>query len=368
MNSDEFAGLIARVSPRYTRKYGATIPRAHVAAVQAILDCRSGALGGSVHYCNSCGKQHRFEHSCHHRLCPRCGTRDRQAWIERLKAKLLPVPYSMITFTVPAELRPYIRKRQKLCYHLFYQSSAQALQECAAIDKYIGAELGMIGVLHTWGRQQQYHPHIHYIVPMGGLDAKGAWRRPKSATYFLPIKRLSIKTRIAFSKALEKEDPAYYATIPKSIWRKNWNTDIRLCGGGEKAIEYLGRYVNQSPLPPSRILWAKDGKVCFRYTDSKTHQPKILCLDELEWMRRMLQHVLPKGFARVRHFGWLSAAGKAKFARIVALLDWKSPMATETTRAPLCCGDCGGELRLAAAWRGPRGPRGPPGEVQLLLC
>lgn len=264
----------------------------------------------------------------------------------------------MITFTVPDALREVMRANQKLCFNLLFQCSSQALQEVAADPRHLGGSLGMIGVLHTWTRQLVYHPHIHYIVPQGGLAPNGAWVRGKDPDYFLPVRKLSVKMRILMQAAMKEADRALYDTIPNGVWYENWNVHISAAGRGEEAVDYLSRYVCQTALSKKRIL-ADDGThVTIEYTDSKTGERCPLKLTSNEFVRRFLQHVLPKRFKRVRYFGWLSPAGHKRLTRIQALLDWKPELdlkPTEPRPAPTCR-QCEGELILFGSWRYGRGP------------
>jgi hypothetical protein len=353
-----FREVFARHWRRYHAAHGARVPRTHLRAAQAILDCHTAALGGSLYACADCGQRHYAHHSCNHRNCPGCGAGDAIAWADRQQGKLLPeVPYSMVTFTVPEGLRRTFRSNQELCYRLLFKASAGALQEVAAMRKHLGAQLGMTGVLHTWTRQMEYHPHIHYIIAQGGLTPAGGWARSKTPKYFLPVKLLATKTRIALQAALGKEDPTLYATIPAAEWHKTWNVHISAAGNGTHAVGYLSRYVNQTALSRKRILSDDGGHVTISYTESGSGKKKPLRLPGGEFVRRFLQHVLPKGFKRVRHFGWSSPAAHKKLARIRALLDWHPPTLDATTEphAP-SCKRCEGQLTLVTTWKRGRAP------------
>jgi len=173
--------------PQYARQFGSAILPSHRRAVQAILQCRTAAMGGAVYRCANCRTDRFVYHSCNHRACPQCGQADAAEWTERQKLKLLPVPYYLITFTVPEALRAWVRSHQKRGYALLLGESAAALQEVASREKYLGAELGILSVLHTWGRQLQFHPHVHCVVPAAGLRSDGLrWCRPPSPDFFLP--------------------------------------------------------------------------------------------------------------------------------------------------------------------------------------
>lgn len=354
----DFQEVFARHWRPYAARHGARIPRVHREAARAILQCRTPALGGSLYLCEDCGKPHYTPHSCHHRSCPLCGYQDAIDWAEKQKAKLVPVPHSMVTFTVPEELREVMRSNQKLCFDLLFQCSSKALQELAADPHYLGGSLGMIGVLHTWTRQLIYHPHIHYIVPQGGLSPSGAWVRGKDPSYFLHVGKLSIKMRVLMQEAMKVADCKLYDSIPTAVWYLNWNVNISAAGQGEHAIEYLSRYVSQTALSKKRIL-ADDGRyVTIQYTDSKTGKRLPLKLTSNEFIRRFLQHVLPKKFKRIRYYGWLSPAAHRRLQRIRALLDWNPALdldPTEPRPAPVCH-ECEGNLIYTGGWRYGRAP------------
>jgi len=355
----DFREVFARHWLPYQERHGARIPLAHRKAAAAILSCRTPALGGSLYQCSGCGKPHYAYHSCNHRNCPLCGYQDALDWAEKQKQKLLPVPYSMVTFTVPQEMRAVMRSNQKLCFDLFFQATSRALQEVAADPKYMGGTLGMIGVLHTWTRQLSYHIHIHYIVPQGGLSPKGSWVRTKDPKGFLPLRRLSIKTRRFMQRSLKAVDRKLYDTISNAVWYKGWNVNRGVAGRGAHAISYLSRYVSQTALSKKRIL-ADNGKtVTIQYTESKTGKHKPLHLPSNEFVRRFLQHVLPKKFKRVRYYGWRSPAAHKQLARIQALLDWNPKLDRDPTepRPALMCRECEeGELVYVKGWHRGRAP------------
>jgi hypothetical protein len=310
-----------------------------------MLDCRTRALGGEVYRCQDCRRDHFVYHSCHHRACPQCGQAEAREWIEKQKLKLLPVPYYLITFTVPQGLRCWLRSHQKLGYALLLGQSAGALQEVARRQKYLGAEPGCLSVLHTWGRQLQYHPHVHCVVPAGGLRADGLrWMRARSADFFLPQRVLAARFRNRLKAALAQKLPHPFKQIPGALWRQEWVVDVRAVGNGQAAVKYLAAYVCRTALGNQRILSDEQGQITFNYKSSGDGQWRRLSLPAHEFIRRLLQHVLPKGFQRVRYYGWLSPAAKQKWQRILALLDWKAPTLMLPPQAPMLCLHCGRRL------------------------
>jgi hypothetical protein len=280
------------------------------------------------------------------------------------------VPYFLVTFTVPEELRSFIRSHQQVALDLLFAASSQALQDLAANPQRLGAQLGMLGVLHTWSRTLIYHPHIHYLVPGGGLSPDG--RRWVSAKkYLLSHKALGDRCRNLFKARLQQEQPELFPQVPAQVWRWHWNVGCQPAGSGENALRYLARYVFKSATANKSVLLRPDGKVRWDYRDSKTGQPATISLDPLVWMSRFLQHVLPSGFARVRTFGWLHPAAKVRANRVRALLGentvltpaeqsvWQPPLASPLEPAPAepppercgpLCPRCHKKLRRVGSW------------------
>lgn len=288
------------------------------------MQCRTAALGGEVYGCPNCQRQHYVYHSCNHRACPQCGSAKAGAWLEDQKCRLLPVPYYLITFTVPEGLRSWLRSHQKAGYCALLQQSAATLQDVAARPKYLGAQLGFLSVLHTWGRQLQYHPHVHCVVPGGGLRPDGLrWCQPKTPNFFLPQIVLAARFRNRLKSALAAQADAHQ--IPAALWRQNWVVDVQPAGSGLNALKYLAAYVYRTALGSQRILQDQDQQITFKYQDSEHHQWHTLSLPAQEFLRRFLQHVLPAGFQRIRHYGWLSPAAHTKRQRLRSLLDYQPP-------------------------------------------
>ena len=233
------------------------------------------------------------------------------------------------------------------------KESAGTLQDVAQRDNYLGAELGILSVLHTWGRQLQFHPHIHCVVPAGGLRPDGLrWCQPKAADFFLPQIVLAARFRNRLKQALQDEPEA--RQIAATVWKQKWVVDVQSVGCGDSALKYLSAYVYRTALGSQRILKEDHGQITFKYKSSEDQQWHTLTLPAMEFIRRFLQHVLPQGFRRVRYYGWLSAAADSKWERILALLDWKVPEPAAATGSQLLCSDCGQPLHwLATLSRAP---------------
>ena len=329
----ELAEVLARHWPDYQRQHrpDGGLP-SHRAAVRAILRCRTPQLGGQTWRCD-CGHTHYAYHSCRHRACPKCGNADAEDWTARQKTRLLPgVPYFLVTFTVPAELRALIRSHQKELYALLFRESAATMQEIAASPRHLGAELGMLGVLHTWSRQLVYHPHVHYVVAGAGLSADGLrWKRVASEKFFLPEKVLARRFRNRLRRALAPYCELY-RRIPPKLWRADWVVDSLAVGSGESALRYLSAYVYKTALSSARILADDERGVTFRFRRSDDGSWQTLSLEPLEFVRRFLQHVLPRGFVRVRSYGWLAAGGKGEVAEDRSIAGLETARATRVNR------------------------------------
>lgn len=290
-------------------------------ALLAITRCRTGALGGHLYRCGDCGRTHHGYHSCHHRACPRCGGADAAAWTQRQLDRLLPVPYFLVTFTAPEPIQAAARQRPHVVLDAWFRASAAALQAVAARPRLLGAQLGFTGVLHTWGRQLQWHPHIHYIVPGGGLRPDGQkWRRCRAPDYFLPQAALAAAWRHAMEGALRAAAPDLHATIPDACWRQAWIVDVQPAGTGAPVVKYLARYVQRSAISDQRIVRADEHEVVFTYRDSATGQPQVCQLTAEQFLRRYLQHVPVPGQHRVRYFGWMHPSANRRRAQVETLL------------------------------------------------
>lgn len=323
-------------------------------AVNAILSCRTLTRGGHLYRCSPCAKMEFAYHSCHHRACPNCGALQAADWLEQRKLRLLPVPYFLLTFTIPEELRALFKLEPKFCYDLLFTATSQSLRDVALSKS--GGEPAALGVLHTWSRQLVFHPHIHYIVPGGFLSQNRLrWIRLKDPQFLLPEKVLSRRARNLFRAALQAR-PELLAKVPAVVWKKEWIVNTQAVGSGEHALKYLARYVQRTALSSQHIFKEENGRVTFQYRQSDTGAWKLLTLETREFLRRFLQHVLPSGFHRVRYYGWWSPAAKTKWERILALLDWSAGTRPQK-RAPWVktCPGCGKAMQRIGLL-----PRGPP--------
>jgi hypothetical protein len=321
--------LLTQFGPQYLEQFGSAMPARQREVLQRILRCRTPALGGELFGCPECpGQFHYRYHSCNDRHCPLCGATDADHWLEQQRQRLLlPVPYFLVTFTLPDPLRSWIRSHPKVGYEILFDASAQALQDLAGNPKRLGAQLGMLGILHTWSRTLIFHPHVHYLVPGGGLSPDQRQWIPSSPKYLFHEPSLALHFRTLFRQHLEKQAPEALHDLPAKIWKQPWGVDCAAAGSGENALAYLARYVFKTATGNRPLEILPSGKILWPYRNSNTGKFESIPLDTTEFVRRFLQHVLPKGFCRVRLFGWLHPAGKVRGNRVRALLK-EAPLLT----------------------------------------
>lgn len=310
----ELAEIFRRYGNAYRQKYAARMPSTHLKAMRAIEACRTEALGGQVYQCPDCGREQYSYHSCRNRHCPKCQNENAQRWLEKQEEFLLPAPYFLLTFTVPAGLNALIRSHQGQLYDLLFKTSAAATQQLALEPRWLGGAIGMIGVLHTWGRNLAYHPHLHYLVPAGALtDDQKTWR-PVRHPFFLPVRVLSRIFRRNLQEALRGS--SCYVRIPASVWQQEWVVHCEPVGSGVGALKYLAPYIFRVAISNNRILKVDKDCVTFRYRATETGAERLCTLGAEEFIHRFLQHVLPKGFVKVRYYGFFSPGCRNKLATL----------------------------------------------------
>ena len=328
-----FHDLLIQEAPAYQERFGPLMPVRQRQVLQRLLDCRTPALGGALFVCPDCGLHHYRYHSCNDRHCPRCGQADADQWLAQQATWLLPVDYFLLTFTVPEGLRGWMRSHPQLGYDALFAASAQALQDLAANPQRLGAQLGMLGVLHTWSRTLIYHPHIHYLVPTGGLSPDGLSWIDSRRGFLLRVEPLSDHFRTCFRRWIEQEAPEALAQIPAKVWKQRWVTHSQAAGSGQNVLRYLSRYVFKTATANRMLPRLPDGRVRWNYRESKNGHWESLVLEPQELIRRFLQHVLPSGFHRVRRFGWLHPSAKEKRQRIQVWLAGRTMRLTDASLA-----------------------------------
>lgn len=365
-----FRQIIRRFLPEVTRFR--KLSAQQWKAINAILLCRTPALGGELHGCDQCLRQEKRWHSCRDRHCPVCQGDAARKWIEKQKEKLLPVSYFHLVFTLPEELNLVFKYNRRLLYDLFFKAGAETLQSLFADRNYLGARGGFLGVLHTWGQLLQFHPHIHWIVPNGGIDKDGQWvkpKRPDGDRFLFPVAAVSILFRGKFLGKLEKlykkgklrfPDPLTEADFRNQLnmaAAKHWNIYIKSPFAGPlQVIKYLARYTHRVAISPTRILKVSVKKVTFRYKDYRDDgKKKVATLDGDLFVRRFIEHVLPERFRKIREYGWMRGEeigrlrdrllawfeGRREFAlALTKLLAGLSTADNETEPPPCRCPQC----------------------------
>jgi hypothetical protein len=291
----------------------------HRRAMRDICACRTAALGGESYLCKRCQEYRYSYHSCKNRHCPKCGNDQATAWLEKQLARLLPVGYFLVTFTLPEELRAVARSNQRIVYTILMNSAAEALQKLAWDNRFAGGRLGIVAVLQTWTRDLRYHPHVHMIVTGGGLSADGSAFHRSSPNFLVPQGALRKIFRAKFADRLKKQLPD--CRPPSKVWNKRWVVDLRPVGSGHSAFRYLAPYIFRIALSNKRILSLKDGIVTFQYEDAKTKRIRQQRLPAEQFISRFLQHVLPPRFRKVRYYGLFSPQRK----KLLAMAQWLLP-------------------------------------------
>ena len=375
----EVADLVRAAGTAFIERNRQWLRWTHIKVLLAIARCRTAALGGHIDECTRCGHRAAISYnSCRNRHCPKCQTGARERWIQARRRELLPTPYVHVVFTLPPQLAALALHNKKVIYDLLLRASAETLLEVARDPRHLGAEIGFFSVLHTWNQKLQVHPHIHCVIPAGGLSLDHTrWIR-SHPRFFLPIHVLRRVFRGKFVDGLKSAfqrghlhfsgnlaplaQPKIFASWLRPLFRKHW---IVYCeppfGGPEYVLHYLGRYPHRVAISNHRLVSFNDGQVTFRWRDSAhNNEQKLMTLSLDDFLLRFLLHLLPKGFVRIRHFGFLARRRRAQLLPLCfAALDsaaLQTEMATST--APDAspnwfCPKCGGPMivieRLTAA-------------------
>lgn len=354
------AEVFRRYGESYRQRFASHMSQDQLKAMWAIERCRTGRLGTAVYHCSKCGTSHGVPRSCGNRHCPTCQADKAQQWLQAQLARLLPCPYFLVTFTVPEEIRSFVRSHPRQCYAAMFDAASATLKELAADPKYIGSDrLGMTAVLHTWGRDCCYHPHVHIIVPGGALSDDGSEWLPGRADFLVSVRAASVLYRAKFKEAMRRS--GLLAKVPPSAWKRSWIVHSQAVGDGRSALKYLAPYVFRVAISDRRIRAIEDGpdaqgQVTFTYRKSGSKRSRSMTVSADEFIRRFLQHVLPSGFRKVRHYGFAASPKRTDFE----LLGWIVTLslslvysltvgASQPARERgLCCRECGEPMRLVA--------------------
>lgn len=324
-NMPDIQDVFNKFYPEFKKKY-------HTSFIQDksafdIMNCRTSVMGGHIDECEHCGHINISYNSCGNRHCPLCQTIPKEKWIDARKKDVLDSPYFHVVFTVPEEIRMLIYQNQEILYGLLYSTVSQTLSELASDPEYLGAQIGFISVLHTWGQGMIYHPHIHNIVLAGGLTNESEWKSSRE-DFFIPVEVLSKKFRGKFLDYLKKyyqenklnffgtqrelENPESFQALLNKCYKNSWYTYCKEPFSGPLAvIEYLGRYTHRVAISNNRIVSMYEKSVTIKVKDYKNGcKEKLLTMSGIEFIRRFLMHILPKGFVKLRHFGLLGNRNK----------------------------------------------------------
>jgi hypothetical protein len=345
----DLAEIVRKAGPQYIARYGDKMPPSHKKALRDIERCRTAQLGGQIFYCTHCEQTHYSYHSCRNRHCPKCQNDRAEQWLEQQHERLLPVPYFMVTFTLPANLHAFARSNQTVIYNLLFRTAAQSLQKLADDPRFVGGKLGMVGILHTWKRDLGYHLHVHFVVTGGGLSPDGSHWRSASRKHLVPVKALSKIFRAKFRDELIRNN--LLPQIDAKVWRQAWVVHCKPVGSGKAAFKYLAPYIFRVALSNKRIVKYEDEKVTFSYTDSKTKKTAYRTLNVFLFIYLFLQHILPRGFVKVRYYGILAPKNKHLLQQARTLLNAKSKNKTTNPIKSTLCPNCQQPMFLIATFQ-----------------
>jgi DNA-directed RNA polymerase subunit RPC12/RpoP len=318
----ELADIMRQFGPLYLQRFSGSMLASHKKAIYDIQQCRTEAMGGHVYHCQDCGKMVYVYHACRNRHCPACHGDQIKKWLDLRTDELLPCDYFHVTVTVPDSLRAVFRSNQKLMYSLLMKTASESLIQLADDPKHMGGHVGILAVLHTWTNNLMYHPHVHMLVTGGGVNNDGQWMACKNK-YLVAVKALSKLIRGKFASRLKKKHSDLYNSVDPDTWSKDWVAHSLHYGKGELfVLKYLARYVFRIAITNHRIIGMDQTHVTFRYKDRKGGRWVTSRLEGCEFIRRYLQHVLPKGFHKVRYYGiWHSSSNNhvSRLARLMAI-------------------------------------------------
>jgi hypothetical protein len=393
----EVADIFRQAGSAYRQQHAESLSRGQRCVMSAIERCRTATLGGHVEQCDSCGHQRISFNSCRNRHCPKCQSLVRAQWLDDRQADLIPVEYFHVVFTIPEEVAAIAYQNKSVVYNILFHAAADTLRTIATTPKHLGADIGFIALLHTWGQNLQHHPHLHCVVPGGGLSADGEHWVSCRPGFFLPVRVLSRLFRRLFLEQLQDAfdtgqlrffnaieallSPDTFAQYLAPVREIEWVVYAKPpFGGPQHVLEYLGRYTHRVAIANHRLIDFVDNKVRFHWKDYRhdSHQ-KVMRLEADEFIRRFLLHVLPSGFQRIRHYGILANRYRSvKLAHCRELLDAPTPAVKInntsqdyrdryeqlTGKSLRDCPKChqGHMICIETFLPGTR-PRGPPGEI-----
>ena len=374
----EVADIFRQCGALYRKVHGASMFREQYRAMRAIVYCRTAFFGGHLDVCDECGTERNSYNSCRNRHCPKCQSLAKAAWLQARMAELLPIPYYHVVFTVPEEVASVAFQNKKIVYTILFKAASEALRTIAADPKHLGAQIGFLAVLHTWTQTLLHHPHLHCVVPGGGLSPDHSQWRSCRRGFFLPVRVLSRLFRAKFlcylKQAFDQGKLQFFSDLKPLADSKTFGQFLHRnrkhewvvyakppFGGPVQVLDYLGRYTHRVAISNHRLVAFQDGRVTFQWRDRKKHNRiRTMSLEADEFIRRFLIHVLPKGFAKIRYFGFLAnrhRCDRLSLCRLLLnapspetdtqLLDWKSRHQALTGESIDICPACHkGRMRL----------------------
>ncbi len=311
----ELAHIMGQFGKQYHKQYKSCFEQQK--AMKAIITCRTSAMGGHAARCNHCGFEKQAYNSCRNKHCPKCQFIKQEQWVDKLKGRLLPIRHFHLVFTIPQRLNTIFYANQRYCYNALFSAAWQAVSKATANPRFLGAQTGAVALLHTWTQTLMYHPHIHMIVPAGGISEDHIEWVNSGSKFFVPVKVIGKIFRGILCSCIEKgikdgsinlPEGLDWASLKNKLYEKNWVIYAQKpMGGANSVLQYLGRYAHRVAIANSRILELKKGNVSFRYKDNRDHgAQKIMTLQAVEFIRRFLQHILPNNFYKIRYYGILA--------------------------------------------------------------
>jgi hypothetical protein len=378
----EVADVFRRHGAAYRQAHRGHLGRVETKVMGAIEACRTAALGGHLEHCDDCGLTRQAYNSCRNRHCPKCQGLARAEWLADRQADLLPTQYFHVVFTVPAPIAAIAFQNKAVVYNILFKAAAETLRTIAADPKHLGAEIGLVALLHTWGQNLHHHPHVHCVVPGGGPSPDGTRWVSCRPGFFLPVRVLSSFYRRVFIEALQHvfdggrlrffgelsglAEPGAFDKLIADMRKIDWVVYAKPpFGGPEQVLAYLGRYTHRVAIANGRLTSIENGRVAFRWKDYRHHdKPKVMTLGADEFIRRFLLHTLPDGFHRIRHYGFLANGGRAaKLSLCRRLLgaeptkpvppaaDYRERYLQLTGRSLDICPCCGGSMKSLGPFR-----------------
>ena len=339
---------------KYLALYGDRMPRIHKKVIRDICDCRSGFFGTILYACDNCNTRKPVPCCCGNRHCPTCQQYKSEQWLHKQMEQLLPTHYFLLTITLPQRLRDIARSNQKIVYRAMFSCAHEALRKLAKDKRFIGSSrIGYLAVLHTWGSMLQYHPHLHLVIAGGAVSEDGKQWLSSRQDLFVHTKPLTLIFKAKFRDAMKKNN--LFHKIEPSVWKEKWVVDSQSAGEGQNALRYLARYVFRVAISNNRIKSIENNVIRFTYKERERKTWKPMELDAMEFIRRFLQHVVPKGFMKIRHYGFLNPNSAFSIEKLRELISLIHTVITDSVaqipvikKHVIKCPCCGNPLRFIA--------------------